>query len=283
MENKALLSVFGILYDYSMKKQLLDEAAVYEMVRIYLVENGLSGLVRNVVFTDLSASKTYGYYDSNTRIIFFDLNFIKETVNKRHYTDRYYVNCVNLINQELIHSIFHEINHAFRFGLPHNRFDIFDWIGKNVYNLSKNDLDLYKMLHDYFPTEKEANVFGYECCIWLFQYLNGYIQDDYGLNNLYIGFLRTLLDGYNINSFLDNPLKKVVLSSNCDKEELRYIKYLVMKKAIEVKNMDLYQKLTFGFPIKADEYEFVNGILQNVLLYQQDANLDIKRLILSKD
>ena len=174
------------------------------------------------------------------------------------------------------------MNHAFRFSLSHDRFDILDLIGKNVRNLARNDYDLYKTLHDYFPTEKEANVFGYECCISLFQYLNGYIPDNYGLNHLYISFLRTLVDGYDPNSFLGNPLKKVILSSKDSKEELLYIKYLIMKTAIEAKKMTLYDRLSFGFPIKEDEYKVVDGILNNVLAYQQDDKLDIKSLILGR-
>ena len=275
-----LYSVFSILYDYSVKNKILDEVAIREIIRRYMLENGLTGLINNVIFKELDGV-IYGYYEVNTRIIYFDLNFIINTVYSRHYSDRFYINCINLINQELIIDIFHELNHALRFSLPHSNLDIIDKIGKNVRDLAKNDFDFYKRFHDYFPTEKEANVFGYECCVWLFRYLNEYMPDNYGLNDLYSSFLQMLIDGYDANSFLNNPLKRVVLSSKDSKEEILYIKYIMMKTAIELKNMDLYQRLTFGFPISNDEYRHVNGILDNVSMFQY-ANYDVKSLILSK-
>jgi len=277
-----LSGVFSILYEYSLRNKILDEVAVREIIRIYMHENGLNGLISNVVFGNFEDSKTYGYYEINTRIIYFDLAFIIDTVYRRHYSDRFYINCVNLINQELIISIFHELNHAFRFSMSHEKGDISEEIIKNICKTLRKEPNLYSQFHDYFPHEKEANMFGFEMCTRLYQNLNNYIIDNSGLNNLYISYLRTIIDGYDLNNFLDNPLKKVILSSKCCKEELQYIKYLIMKKIIEIKKMTLYDRLTFGYPINDDEYEFIDGILNNVLTYQQDEKFDIKSLILSR-
>ena len=75
-----LYSVFSILYDYSVKNKILDEVAIREIIRRYMLENGLTGLINNVIFKELDGV-IYGYYEVNTRIIYFDLNFIINTVS----------------------------------------------------------------------------------------------------------------------------------------------------------------------------------------------------------
>lgn len=281
MEDKAMFRILDILYSYGRQNKILDEIAIREIIYGYLKDNGLSGLINDVIFCDLRDRKIYAVYDNiKTRIIYFDLNAIKNAVYERHYTHVHYINCVNLINQWLVISVLHEINHAIRFNTIHSKFDVVDIIVKKVRSLSLGTKGLYDKFHDYFPSEKEANVFAYERTIWLYQQLNSSINDINGLNNLYIGFLKTIIDGYEENSFLNNPLKKVMLSTD-EKDILKMGRYIIVDKAIELKNMSLYERLTFGFPITLDEYYFIKELLDNVMMYSQSEYLDIKGIILS--
>lgn len=282
MEEKAMFKILDILYSYGRQNKILDEIAIREIIFNYLYENGLLGLITDVVFCDLRDRKIYAMYDNyKTRIIYFDLNAIKNAVYERHYADIYYINCVNLINQWLVISVLHEINHAIRFNTIHSRFDVVDLIVKKVRSLSLSTKGLYDRFHDYFPSEKEANIFAFERTIWLYQQLNSSINDINGLNNLYVSFLKTIIDGYEENSFLNNPLKKVMLSTN-EKDMFKIGRYIVVEKAIELKDMGLYERLTFGFPITLDEYHFLKELLDNIMMYRQSECFDIRGIILSK-
>jgi len=137
MEEKSMIRILDILYSYGRQNRILDEIAIREIIFGYLNDNGLLGLINDVLFLDLGDNKIYAMYDNHkTRIIYFDLNAIKKSVYERHYTEMYYVNCVNLINQWLVISVLHEINHAIRFNTLHDKFDLVDIIALQLFLLS---------------------------------------------------------------------------------------------------------------------------------------------------
>ena len=158
--------------------------------------------------------------------------------------------------------------------------DLVNYIEK----LRINNFDFYSDYHNCFPIEKDANMFAYEFSILCFSNLSLDIVSDDEIRAWNNDMLTMMISGYNPDRFIGNPLKNIFFSSvNYSGEDLGpYIKYFMMKLAINLEKYSLADRLRLNFPITKDEYQHIIDIINYFNNNRLLRHTNVKQLVLSR-
>ena len=269
-----MIEIVNILDYYTQNKLVLDSSTLMNIVLIFLQENKISCNLNNIIYENFDH---LGCYNTVSKIIYLNINQIcqqAQIISNNQGID--YVDCCNEL---ILITLFHELNHAIRLPLqPGN--NVVDRINYYTWNMPRGN-NHYLENGKYLPEERQATVFAYEVCLYIYQFLN-YYRDMKGIiNHLYKQYMRLLTNGYCSFMGLNNPLKKLLL--NPKYTNIGYYRdYLEIEKDIFMNEVDLYERLKYGFPITKLEENYICDILDIVNHYQQSCDLNIKNLILRR-
>lgn len=263
---------------------ILDERFINNIAYCCLEIMGLVDEIKIVRVGKIYDGFSMGYYNINKREIVLDVDKI---MNKAYqYLNQnpslYYIRCANFINYNILHCLFHELRHVWQVNCLLKENNNASKIINYTDDIRKRDFSFYMKKHDLFPLEKDANVFSHSVTLERFMDADPMVVNDHEIRFIVDSFLRFMIRNYNPTVFLDNPLKDIVLSPKAykTKESLEFIKYSLMKTSIECSNQDLFERLSFNFPINKAEYEYMQKTIDYYNNNQMPRNVNVKKLIL---
>lgn len=278
------LEKINCIIDYYLCNNLiLDENAVKNIVSLYLDYMGLVNEVREVRFGNILESSFVGNYDSMKKVLTFDLNMMTEVVclTCKQNSDFSCINYVNLVNYYIIQCIFHELRHVNQIYLFPKEKNVANEIVSYTDCIMKDNYDFYVKKHELFPLEKDVNMFAYSMAISRFMKIDRKVVSNQEIMIYIKYFLNYIIRNYNPNSYFDNPLKEIVISSSPSYDRENSVNdYYAMQRDILNVNYDLYDRLSLNFPITKEEYDYMINLINNCNYDKMKRNTDVKKLIL---
>lgn len=253
---KVMTKILSLFECYTLNNQLLDQYAINAIINFCLRDNNLFRIVNEVVFVNGEDFASSASYDKVSKKIYINPNNLykyKHVFKCNNGLIDY--NMVYLINQKIIFIIFHELCHAISFNELGNNSEFINNVINYTLMLQNNNFNLYLNSHDDFPYEREADVFAYEHLLWLINRMDNRLIDDIGKKSVYYNFMKRLLSGYNFYNQNDSPLQSIVGLNNYNAILMEASQY----------NLDLYERLTFGFPISSFEIKQLIDYADNLI------------------
>lgn len=218
---------------------IISKEEIINYVNELVIANNLSDLIEHIIITKLD--NNMGAYNTEEKTL--KINY----ENIVYYAD-YAYNQRNLnmskslfIGLYLLMVVAHEITHVIQFNDKESKFyDLF--IDES--NYSASNYSNYLKLHDNFAFEREARINAIENILDLIKENNDEISYEYYFELLSV----TLKDGYSMFSSPSTKIKKYV------------------KNNIDIKKLDLYDKLKYGFNVKFSEINKFNKNKDSIII-----------------
>lgn len=223
-----------------LSKELIEEyvSSLIDYLELYEFYNGIIFVPRN--FSDLAS------YNFHTLKVKINIDRIIKEANLRYHFTNLSNKKIVFINLAILEALYHEVIHIFQnYVLTCTDWGFAELFKKDVYYL--NNLDeteetnkLYSNYHDLFVIERDANITSFENILHI-------IIENLHDEDLKEYFLRVLssalMYGYDFNGSSTSPMKTIF-------EEL----YLEDTPVVE--NLDLYDRIKYGFQINKKEYKW---------------------------
>lgn len=278
-----LVKINRIIDYYLCNNLILDENAVNSIVFLYLEYMGLLSEVRCFKVSNIPNSTFKGYYSPCEKSLVIDINaIIKWSYSWYNQNpDFSCINFVNFVNYNIIHCIFHELKHVNQIYLFSKEKNVANEIVTYVDRIMKENYNFYIEKHELFPLEKDANMFAHSMAISKFMKIDHKIVSNQEIMIYIKYFLNYIIRNYNPNSYFDNPLKEIVISSSPSYDRENSVNdYYAMQRDILNVNYDLYDRLSLNFPITKEEYDYMISLINNCNYDKMKRNTDVKKLIL---
>jgi len=270
-----MLDIVNLISYYIKRRIILDENSIRYIFEIIKNQFGLVDSNLKLNFEYVRNNYWVGNYNHNTKTIHLCLNEIinenSEYIIKNQRMRGF--NNITYINFKILLILLHEFKHAelanslikreknnyeinshgniIRITSP-MKYNLFKVI-KTSYVLKNKHFELYKEKHHSFPEEKDADMFAYEFAINVFEHITKDLVSDYEIKKLYEEFFKRITMGYNSKLFVDNPFKNIILSEEGKSDIQKIIRYEYLKKLIESQELNLYERLSYNFPITKEE------------------------------
>lgn len=258
--------ILDIVYSYSKKFRLLDDNSIRKILDILIDINDLSSLEYTIVDKNnlFLAKRELGYYE-NDEIVLFSSNLRNRVKNEKHiiFDDEIKLPLFQKVlrqNLEILHTIFHEIEHAIQY--------------ENMKDFNDNTIEKKLLRYEYcFVKNAIGHVVFYDAIDKLERYISGtinYYKDKKIYNDNYnLSIMERFADYYSLDKIqqLLLPIEKEI----CKLYELEhFIKlHFLMKPYIE---MD--QLYTNDDKIYSPTIQF----LENLRYYDTFDNASIEQL-----
>lgn len=290
-------SILDILYEYSTKGKIIDIDCITEIIKIRKKEVILDTYIKAIeIIDDNYILKKYGLtnniiatYDALNRTIEINTNKLNEdnfkNTNSNNLTKiQLYFN----INCNILHIIFHEIEHAYQLKLSQEektcdletKLSAIDFYVVNkcekLINLSKtnpnydfsSDTEMLNQLiikrnnfhikyHSLSPTERLAFIKPIEYILELIKPITNEISiiETIFKNKLYTYYLK----GYDFKNEIISPTKRYIENFKClgIHDEDTYFNDELYQLINENSRTDLVNRMTFGLDITENEYNLI--------------------------
>lgn len=257
----------------SVENNRYDEELFLVIAKEIIDDLDLNNYVKNISLSNLFQKNVGGTYDGSN----IEINTKKKEISMLYYY------------RALFDTLFHELEHV----KQHKLMDLYDGYVKKLpsdyvvtddmldmltsihligtsYKIIEKNEKMYMRNHDMFPTEREANFYGFiNSSNFLADMLPEYKNHLIHPNIYNYRLMRILLNGYKIkllNGKLVSPFERVLTKE---------IEPIIKEFLLENKFLNNYEKIIIGLPIEKDLFlqlynETINGIIP----------LDIKKRIL---
>jgi len=287
--------IFNILNWHLYYNQILDEQAINNIIYLYVKEMNLFDVVKDIRFGPIILGGNdqntppwpcLGIYDDKTYTIGIDRNLIYQDANNilnSYCIDFVYKDRVAFINLEILSVIFHELAHAIQLkGLKENTKPPINKILNELIKERGNNINGIRKYHWDFPFEKFANFYSLSCIMTLISWFDESMISNFVFHHHVRKFYDMLLIDYDMDSFLDNPLKKLMMSQSKSDEDAidKLKKYNKYKKSILSSNMPLHERVLLNFPITKEEYDRILMCIYNFRNSCHDRRNDVRKMVL---
>lgn len=233
-----------------LSKELIEEyvTSLIDYLELYEFYSGIIFVPKN--FSDLAS------YNFHTLKIRMNINRIIKEANLRYHFTKLSDKKILFINLAILEALYHEVIHIFQnYVLTCTNWGFAELFKKDVHYLNSLDetdeaTKIYSNYHDLFVIERDANITSFENILHIvIENLNDEELKQYFLEVL----SSSLMYGYDFNGSSTSPLKTIF-------EEL------YLEDAPNVENLDLYDKIKYGFQIGKSEYKWFKKNSKGLIL-----------------
>ena len=247
------------LYKESLRTGIIDDEILLYLINDEIEKNGYQDYVKEISFKE--NSNVCGYYNPIEKKIYIqkDIEDVKSKSKEKLVMSKYLV---------ILGTIYHELTHVkqdkrYRECLKKCRnkiakSDYSDIIKSKIYSCEISLKDLYKKLHDYFPSEHEAVFMGNYMKINKAEEIEFIPKLSEEIKKEF--FIKYLFNNYELSyNYVLSPFEHI--KDYIDSEEYAFI--------ANEKILTSYEKLVMGLPMKKDEFVYVKRILKNSSSFEE--------------
>lgn len=237
---------------YANDKKLLDERIYEKFTEYYIKKLKLEKVVKAIEFE----TEMVSHYNPYTSSVVLNLEQLYNYAIQRCFGHggKDQKEIAYFINAELLFYLLHEITHGKQINIidkrePSNEL-IINSLAESYDRLQYQKI--YNRFHDYYVIEHNANVEGQ------------FLLNDF-LLNIKEGYGFDLGPLYYYLTLAYEPCKNFVLSPIEKENMLFYIKLKVEEfiKNEDYRKMSEYDKIRYGFPVKAETFDKINNVAEN--------------------
>ena len=253
-KKKYMEYIIKMIYDKSLKSQLLSLKDIQKIIEFSVVNKQLSGYISNINIQSIRSNSlaSYSYYDRNITI---NYTMIEKMIDDIKTNNLLLVGLEKMlyINLRLYQIILHEIEHAEQEKIAYRDNSMEAFIIRLTY---LTDYSYINKLYECCPVERLAEINSYEEIQLLIQYVTRNIKYLYDVIETEKN--QRLIQGYHYsNSIVKSPIVNYFELSN-KKKLLNCFEWYsnIYQESVRssIANYDLNDRLKYGFPIEASEY-----------------------------
>ena len=275
MDTNLISYISYILNRYNKDLKILDKMGIDEVIKALITINGLDNYIKHINYTDLSnknANMSYSYFNKTINVSHDFINGVKRSSKKMLDFFKIPDDTIT-INFDIVHAIIHEVMHAKQYKLldETNNKIIKEVLMKSLTGATfseadnkkralkfaekTNDIKIYQLM----PSELNAEIEAMKQIRNIIESIK--INDKYKYINMYDLRIKLLeMNSYTKSFiFISSPVEKFI------KYRRRYMKDDIELDKKEIFKLDLDTRLSYGLPIKTQEYNnMVNEIKDNI-------------------
>lgn len=235
------------------RHKLIDEKDMREIAFSFCRDNNCSFYLKNVVFDP--KLDCLGFYDHNSKTIYLSPQLMEDIVNKRIKIEKKYIDIPNesiplITNFYKLYMIFHELRHVIcrcykeTGNISEQALPIF------LYDLSRDIHvsfpELYKSHHNLFPSEVDANGYGF---LYAYEFITRVKLSSKEKNLLLFLLYKVVLAEYKkVDGHHISPIERLKLKTT-------FIDLDKVESLIKEKGLSLKTCLLSGLPLTEEQFE----------------------------